>query len=253
MKPRIAVPEPHSSREFTGKRLQNYTDAVKAGGGEPVVIELGLDPQAMANRIKLCDGVLLPGSPADIDPAKYDEPRHPKTAGSDETRDTADELLLQDAFNMRKPLLGICYGIQSLNVWRTGKLLQDIESPVSHQVLGAARAHVVRAEPGSRLSQIAAESGNDIRELWVNSAHHQSVSVPGDGLRVVAISPEDGIVEGVEGVARDHWVMGVQWHPERTYKEDAFSLALFRAFVAEAALWHDKLGANRQDFESVRK
>lgn len=253
MKPRIAIPEPHSSREYTARRLQNYAEAVEAGGGEPVVIELSLSPGAMAQQIKLCDGILLPGSPADVDPAKFDEPRHPKSADPDPLRDTADELLLQDAFNMRKPVLGICYGIQSLNVWRSGKLVQDIESAVAHEVLGADRAHTVDVVPQTRLSSILASSGSEPGQVWVNSAHHQSVSSPGDGLRVSAVSSADRVIEAIETVSSDHWVLGVQWHPERTWKGDAFSLALFRALAEESCQWHRLIAERGGDFESVRR
>ena len=79
----------------------------------------------IAQAVKGCDGVLLPGSPADVDPEKYGAARHPDTAPADPFRDNTDELLLQDAYNMRKPVFGICYGLQSLNVWRTGTLDQD--------------------------------------------------------------------------------------------------------------------------------
>lgn len=251
MKPRIAIPEPHSSPEYTAKRLQNYTEAVEMGGGIPVVVELRLSPTEMAQRIRSCDAVLLPGSPADIDPAKFDEPRHPKCADADPLRDTADELLLQDAFNMRKPILGICYGVQSLNVWRSGKLLQDIESPVAHEVLGAARAHTVRVLPQTRLWSIVESAAGAAGDVWVNSSHHQSISKPGDGLRISAVSSGDGIIEAVEGVSPSHWVLGVQWHPERTWREDAFSVALFRALTEEASRWHAEIAERGGDFESA--
>ena len=83
-------------------------------------------------QIERCDAVLLPGSRADIDPQKYDAERNPKTNPSDSKRDTVDELLLQDAYNMHKPVLGICYGLQALNVYRSGTLVQHIESPINH-------------------------------------------------------------------------------------------------------------------------
>jgi len=81
--------------------------------------------------VKACDGVLLPGSPADVDPEKYGAERHPDTAPADPFRDSTDELLLQDAYNMRKPVFGICYGLQSLNVWRTGTLDQAVPKGVN--------------------------------------------------------------------------------------------------------------------------
>lgn len=250
-KPRIAVPEPHASREYSGKRLQDYLAPVEAAGGEPVVIALALSPAEQAQTIKSCDAVLLPGSPADVDPEKYGEPRNPHTAAADIPRDNADELLLQDAFNMRKPVFGICYGVQSLNVWRTGKLVQHIESVVRHEVKHEARAHTVKVEPGTMLAGIASQA-EPPSELWVNSSHHQSLATLGDGLRLAAVSPQDGIVEAVEGTAPDHWVLGVQWHPERTYADDPFSRRIFERFIAEARRWHQRFSASHNDFEAVR-
>lgn len=251
-KPRIAIPEPHSSRTYTEKRLPDYTQCIEAAGGEAVVISLALLPSEQAHLLKSCDGVLLPGSPADVDPEKFDEPRGAHTANPDVPRDNADELLLQDAYNMRKPVFGICYGVQSLNVWRTGKLLQHIESEVAHEVKHEARAHTVKLHADTMLAKLAERSSSSKDELWVNSSHHQSLRVIGDGLRQSATSARDGIVEAVEGTSPDQWVLGVQWHPERTFAEDAFSRTLFEEFIAQATRWHERFAAKHNDFEAVR-
>jgi putative glutamine amidotransferase len=248
-KPRIAIPEPHSSREYTGKRLRDYTACIEAAGGEAVIVPLSLLPAEQAHLIKSCDAVLLPGSPADVDPEKYDEPRNPHAAAPDVPRDNADELLLQDAYNMRKPVFGICYGVQSLNVWRTGKLTQHIETKIAHEVKHEARAHTVKIEPHTILARLGQSEGD---ELWVNSSHHQALSVLGDGLRLAATSLQDGIVEAVEGTAADQWVLGVQWHPERTFADDTFSRAIFQEFISQAQRWHKQFAARRNDFEAVR-
>ena len=251
-RPRIAIPEPHSSREYTGKRLRDYTQCIEAAGGEAVVISLALSPAEQAQLLKSCDGVLLPGSPADVDPEKYDQARNPHTAAADVPRDNADELLLQDAYNMRKPVFGICYGVQSLNVWRTGKLLQHIETQVAHEVKHEARAHTIHVEPDTMLAKLAEQSGSPNDELWVNSSHHQSLSLIGDGLRQVATSTLDGIIEAVEGTSSDQWVLGVQWHPERTFGEDVLSRRLFEEFLTQARRWHEQFSAKHNDFEAVR-
>ncbi len=129
-------------------------------GGEPVRIPLDQPPAEVMRLIERCDAVLLPGSKADVDPAKYDAPRDPRTAASDSGRDTVDELLLQDAYNMRKPILGICYGLQVLNVYRTGTLIQHIESPVKHDAgRKVAVAHTVEVGSGSKLEKIVRPSG----------------------------------------------------------------------------------------------
>src|SRR5215467_13685341 len=132
-KPRIALPEPCSyDLEYSTRALPAYLRAVEAAGGDPVVIPLASAPEEIARAITGCSAVLLPGSKADIDPQKYNAAKHPRTAAADQLRDAADELLLQDAYNLRKPVFGICYGLQSLNVWRTGTLVQHIESRVNH-------------------------------------------------------------------------------------------------------------------------
>lgn len=251
-KPRIAIPEPHSEREYTAKTLADYVSAIEAAGGEAVVIPLELTQDELAQKIKSCDAVLLPGSPADVDPEKYDEERNPHTAPADVPRDSADELLLQDAANMRKPVFGICYGIQSLNVWRTGKLIQHIEGAADHEKREEPRAHKVKVEPGTLLAKLAQRAEPQTVELWVNSSHHQALATLGDGLRVAAHATNDGVIEAVESTSSDQWMLGVQWHPERTWKQDAFSRVIFEEFVAEARRWHEQSAVKRNDFEAVR-
>jgi len=239
MRPRIAIPVPHSSdREYAERSLPQYEHAVKMAGGEPVRIPVDLPPAEVMKQIERCDAVLLPGSKADVDPEKYGAARDPETAAADSGRDTVDELLLQDAYNMRKPILGICYGLQILNVYRTGTLLQHIESPIDHAVgRKLTVAHNVEVKTGSKLAEIIGASA----EIPVNSSHHQSAEVIGDGLQVVARSPQDRIVEAVEGTSPDHFVLAVQWHPERSVDDDEPSRAIFRALIEAAQNRHVKL------------
>jgi putative glutamine amidotransferase len=238
IKPRIAIPDPCSSdAAYSSRSLPRYVRAVEAAGGEPVVIPLGLAPEELARRITYCAGVLLPGSPADVDPQKFSAERHPKTAAADPLRDAADELLLQDAYNLRKPIFGICYGLQSLNVWRTGSLVQDIESAVKHEVSGGKIAHHIVVEPGTLLAtRIGCETAAG--GVAVNSSHHQSADVVGDGLRVSARCSEDGVIEAIEGTLPGHYVLAVQWHPERDFETEEPSRRLFTAFVQAAREWH---------------
>jgi len=260
MKPRIAIPYPHSSPEYSGRALPQYTRAIELGGADAVVIPFGISNGEIAQMAKSCHAILLPGSPADVDPEKYGESlRHPKTAASDPPRDNLDELLLQDAHNMRKPILGICYGVQALNVWRNGTLLQHLETAVKHarrenEPRTTVVEHPAAIEPGSRLAAIVASAlGNPAEVISVNSSHHQALAVPGDGLCVVARSPRDGVIEAVEGTAGDHWVLGVQWHPERTAEQDAVSAALFAALAEAARAWQEERGSRSADFENLRR
>lgn len=256
MRPKIAIPIPHSGdAAYAERSLPQYERAVEMAGGEPVRIPLEGTPAQIMKVIERCDGVLLPGSKADVDPAKYDAARDAATAAADVKRDTVDELLLQDAYNMRKPILGICYGLQILNVYRSGTLVQDIVSPINHDAgRKVAIAHDVAIEPGSRLAAIltsspeAPHTAGQEREVPVNSSHHQSADVPGDGLSVVARSPRDGVVEALEGTSPDHFVLAVQWHPERSVDEDEFSRAIFRELVQQAKARHQKMAG---EFESV--
>jgi len=254
MPPRIAIPVPHSAdREYAERSLPQYEHAIEVAGGEPVRIPLDQPPAEVMKLIERCDAVLLPGSKADVDPAKYDAPRDPQTAAADAGRDTVDELLLQDAYNIRKPILGICYGLQILNVYRTGTLIQHIESSVNHEAGRTVPvAHTVEVEPGSRLAGIVTSTAetSDGRKfvIPVNSSHHQAADVAGDGLRVVARSAKDGVIEALEGTSPNHFVLAVQWHPERSIDEDEPSRAIFRALVAAARVRHEKLTG---EFESV--
>jgi putative glutamine amidotransferase len=238
--PRIAIPVLHSGdRKYAEKALPQYEEAVRGAGGEPVRIELDQPPAQVMKQIERCDGVLLPGSKADVDPQKYNESRHDKTAPADAKRDKVDDLLLRDAYEQRKPVLGICYGLQSLNVFKKGSLIQDIESKIDHSVGKAvAKAHMVEIEPESRLAAIAGGSAVAGKPVAVNSSHHQSADVIGDGLRVVARCAEDGIIEALEGTAPDHFVLAVQWHPERSVNEAPelaqSANAIFRAFIEAA-------------------
>ena len=248
MAPRIAIPIPHSGDpEYAERFLPQYERAVELVGAEPVRIPLDKSPATVMKLIERCDAVLLPGSKADVDPAKYDAERHPKTAPADPKRDTVDELLLQDAYNMRKPVLGICYGLQSLNVYRTGTLVQNIDTSVNH---AAGRkvpiAHSVQIDAGSKLASVV-NSPQSPFVISVNSSHHQAAEVIGDGLRVVAKCPEDGVIEALEGTSPDHFVLAVQWHPERS-TEDEPSRAIFRSLVEAARARHEKLSG---EFESV--
>jgi len=239
---RILIPEPTSSDpEYNRRSLQQYVDALKAAGAEPVVVALSEPQERVAKLVASVQGVLLPGSKFDVDPERYGEARVPECGDDDPGRTAADELLLQDAFNLRKPILAICHGTQNLNVWRGGALVQDLKTTVNHQPgREVEKAHPVEIAERSRLKGIlAATEGGDLEvgDVAVNSSHHQAVRTPGNNLRVSAVSPGDGVIEAVELDAADHFVVGVQWHPERTYAQSGFSRGIFAAFVQAAAEW----------------
>lgn len=262
MQPRIAIPQPHSNLDYAQRVMPSYAHAVELAGGIPVDIPLALSNVEIMRLAMSCDGVLLPGSRADVNPEKYGQQRLPETHESDPLRDNVDELLLQDAYNMHKPILAICFGTQILNVWRTGTLIQHLQTGVPHTGNHDVR-HAVIIKPGSRLAAIvdhktapsapAGEGGT----LLVNTSHHQAIDQPGDGLRVVAWSEQDRVIEAVEGTSGTHFIIAVQWHPERLVDDAdvevrAAARALFSAFVDAAAVRHQQPRTPAQaDFEKL--
>jgi putative glutamine amidotransferase len=239
---------PHSiDREYAERAIPQYERAVEQAEGVPVRIPLNQTSDEIMKlevlkTMESCDGVLLPGSKADVDPSKFGAPRSPHTAAADPRRDDVDQLLLQDAYSQRKPVLGICYGLQSLNVYHGGSLIQhipdflpeDVRAKVNHEAgKKVTVAHTVEIESDSKLENIL---GRGDRHIPVNSSHHQSVDAIGDGLHIAARCPDDGIIEALEGVASDHFVLAVQWHPERSVDQDEPSRAIFRALIKAAKM-----------------
>lgn len=245
--PRIAIPTPTSfDPEYNRLNWPAFADAVRDHGAEPVEIPLDLTPRAIAELANSCAAILLPGSPADVNPAKYGQPRDPASAPADLPRENVDELLLQDAHNLYKPILGICFGAQILNVWRSGTLLQDLTIlPVNHAASrSVAIAHTAVIPRNTLLATLVDPSeafdSKEFIRLSINSSHHQAIAIPGDGLHVSARCPQDGVVEAIEGPQHPdglHFVLGLQWHPERTTQSSPTSRAIFARLCREAAAW----------------
>jgi putative glutamine amidotransferase len=242
-KPRIGVPYRIKKEQLAGGRakIERFLKAVKRGGGEPVAVPLDLPNHHLQALAQTLDGVVLSGSPADVDPTLFSAARHPKANPADPDRERTDFALLEHCFAEQKPVLAICYGIQSLNVFLGGSLVQDIAAELHSEVMhqperGSGQVetfHSVTIEPGSRIAELAGQA----REARVNSTHHQSALAPGRGLRVTARAA-DGVIEALELVQSDgatqseHWVTGVQWHPERMVETDELAQALFHGLVA---------------------
>jgi putative glutamine amidotransferase len=247
--PRIAVPIPTTSDlEYNQRSWPNYAEAVRRSGGEPVEVPLTITLKDLAALFETCQGVVLPGSPSDVDPARYGQDPIPECAPADLSRETVDLFLLEEAYRRQKPILAICFGTQILNVWRGGTLIQDLAPiPVNH---GAGRsvaiAHTAAVAPDSILGEVLlAHPGGSASEapeqdsflrLPINSSHHQAVGIPGEGLRISARCPQDAVIEAIESDTPGHFVIGVQWHPERSYSASAASEALFTRLVHDAAV-----------------
>ncbi|MGH9574763.1 MAG: gamma-glutamyl-gamma-aminobutyrate hydrolase family protein [Candidatus Acidiferrales bacterium] len=236
-KPRIGVPYRTRKEQASGdqSKIDRYLKAVQMAGGDAIPIPLDLSGSELKTLSATLDGLALSGSPADVNPSLFHATPHAKAAAPDRDRERTDFGLLEQFFAEGKPVLAICYGIQSLNVFLGGTLLQDIPSEVAshieHDVPGGHSSiesfHEIRIEPGSRLAKLA----TNLNDVCVNSSHHQSVLEPGRGLRISARA-SDGVIEALEGTESNHWVMAVQWHPERMVETDALALSLFRGLTA---------------------
>jgi putative glutamine amidotransferase len=239
-RPRVGIPWRTTQEQRDGIRdkLDLYLQAVRKAGADPVEVSLQQSPAELAKQLQDLDAFVLPGSPADVDPARYGEPRHAKTVNLDPNRDNTDAAILRHAFSSLKPVLAICYGCQILNVYLNGSLVQDIhaEKPASvpHGATdlppGTVKGdieHPAQFAPESRLAKL-----NGSQSATINSSHHQAIDKPGENLRVAAHAP-DGTIEAVEWTGGPNWVVGVQWHPERM-PDDPLTQRLFQQFVAAA-------------------
>jgi putative glutamine amidotransferase len=238
-RPRVGIPWRTSAEEAANNlaKTSNYQDAVTAAGGDPVLLSLQ-HPEQLQELLPGLDAFVLPGSPADVNPAAYGEVNRGKSETPDVPRETTDSAILKHAFTEKKPVLAICYGCQLLNVYLGGTLIQDLreetDTPIAHtrhDIVPQPEAdpvHPAILEQASRLAKIAAAV-----EVPVNSSHHQAVERVGKNLHVTAHAP-DGTIEAVEWTGDANWIVGVQWHPERMVG-DAVSERLFRDFISAAS------------------
>lgn len=214
-----------------------YFVAAAEAGAVPVVIPLfDEDPDTLRAIYDRLDGVLLAGG-VDMDPLTFGERPHPQLGRTDRARDVVELELAKWAIAERKPILGLCRGHQVLNVALGGTLWQDIGAQVPTAIkhdyfpnAGYARdylAHEVNIVPGSRL-----HAAFELPSVPVNSMHHQAVKDLAPALRVSAQAP-DGMVEAIES-GTEHFMVGVQWHPEVFEERDERTRRLFRAFVTAA-------------------
>lgn len=240
-RPRVGVPWRTAAEEAANQRskIDKYLQAVEKGGGEAVLLSLASTPADLKRQVENLDAFVLSGSPADLDPAHFGEKRHPATADADAARERTDFAVLEHAFTLGKPVLAICYGIQSLNVFLGGSLVQDIPTELGTVICHSPEEDELPdgTESPDMIHDAQIEKGRVLQlsmspQAEVNSWHHQSVLEPGLGLRVTARAA-DGVIEAVEWTMDENWVVGVQWHPERM-PEDALAQSLFRDLLAAA-------------------
>jgi putative glutamine amidotransferase len=220
--------DPGTDNQYLSRR---YSESIAASGGVPILIPLLEASEVAATIIDQLGGILLTGNNSDLDPALYGEPRMEACGQTQHLRDRTDFYLLEAAFKRKLPVLAICFGIQSLNVFLGGSLIQDIpsclEGPIRHSSdSDGSPSHEIEISAGSALEQIA----GGLKRI-VNSTHHQAVKHPGEGLAVIARAP-DNVIEAISCSDPKHWVLGVQWHPERSFEDDEFSRKIFEFFLA---------------------
>jgi putative glutamine amidotransferase len=209
---------------------EDYVRSVELADAVAVVLpaQRAEDAPALLERL---DGLVLSGG-VDIDPVLYGRTAHPKLGRVERRRDEFELALTREALARDLPLLAICRGHQLLNVACGGTLVQDIaselESDVTHDAAGrrTRRVHDVEVAPGSKLAEVLGAGS-----LSVNSFHHQAIEELGNGLRVSARSPRDGLIEGIEVDGR-RFAIGVQWHPESFWRRPRSFQGLFDAHAA---------------------
>lgn len=212
---------------------RDYSEALEAAGAIPIHIALIPKLDFITEMLSGLDGILLPGSDSDVDPSYFGEDPHPKLGRVVPEKDETEFLVLAEAEKLGLPVLGICFGMQSLNVSRGGSLIQDIESQVENcikheQGIPSSRSsHKIRIAEKSFLALLA---GKGSRQVKVNSSHHQAIDKLGENLAATAWA-SDGVIEGIEDTRPDRLVFGVQWHPELSWQTDELSSAIFRSFV----------------------
>lgn len=210
----------------------NYISAIAAAGGTPLILPLTEDAEILDELVSVCDGFLLTGG-YDIDPQLYGQEALPACGAITAGLDRMEAALIPRILAADKPVLGICRGLQFLNVALGGTLWQDLpaqhSSGIGHSMDAPYDRFVHRVIQGesSPLLQIIPE-----QEFDVNSAHHQGICILGDGLAAAARS-EDGLVEAICMPAK-RFVYAVQWHPEDLYLIDRNAAALFEALVRAA-------------------
>jgi len=228
-KPMIGVIPVYDELRASYWMLPGYMQGIEEAGGIPVMLPLTTESDTILRLAETFDGFLFTGG-QDIDPTWYGEEKRERCGDACEERDKLEMELFRHVAGLDKPALGICRGVQLMNVALGGSLYQDLPSerggPLTHSQKPPydAPVHGVDILPGTLLHEIVQADS-----LRVNSYHHQGIKVLSDQL-IPAAHAEDGLIEAVI-LPGKRFVLGVQWHPEYMYESDPYSLSLFQAFV----------------------
>jgi putative glutamine amidotransferase len=239
-RPVIGITVDHNSREVSPGVVEHtqyllphqYSIAVEKAGGLPLLLPYRSSHELIGQYVDLCDGFVLSGG-NDYDPASFGEPRHPKAVATDPDRESFERALIVEIERRRMPVLGICGGMQLMNLHRGGSLhqfLPDLVADIEHRRLTIeewSRRHPVRIEPGTHTADIIGRT-----DIASNSSHKQAVNRLGRALSITARAP-DGVVEAIEDASLPMFV-GVQWHPERQHDEPDH-LNLFRHLIMKSS------------------
>ncbi len=220
------IEEPRYEHQYI---YHDYVKAVWAGGGIPLVIPVGLGPEAAVGALERISGLILTGG-TDIDPKAYQHPTGPNQTRIDLQKDETEIAVAEAALERWLPTFGICRGIQVLAVAKGGNLIQDIETDIPW-----AEKHNYKERDPDGFHEITIKDGSALRHIFqaenavVNSWHHQAVGEVPDDWEVTA-ETADGVVEGME-YSIEPLIFGVQWHPEAMWESDPAQLRIFRSFV----------------------
>lgn len=201
-----------------------YLDSVWRAGGNPVILAYTLDPAKLAEYAAIFDGFVFCGG-VDVDPARYGEEKQFDSVEIDPERDDFEKAMFETVYPTGKPILGICRGIQSINVWLGGTLHQHLDGH-RQEIPGWEKAHTIQVVEGTLLHRLTGKT-----ELWVNTFHHQAVKALAPGLEINAMSP-DGYIEALSD-PRHPFLIATQFHPEiyNNMEGDDHSRHVFEAFI----------------------
>jgi putative glutamine amidotransferase len=233
-RPIVVIPCRYNWTTFYYELRETYCEAIYEAGGTPLLLPLIPEPEYIESVMAHADALCLSGAVNDVDPLRYGHEPKPKLGPVVPRRDETDMMLLAAAEARRLPVLAICFGIQSLNVYRGGTLIQDIDSevkdPLKHMQgdVFTRRSHSINVTEDSLIAKLAGST-----HTAVNSHHHQAIDIVGRDLEPIAWA-RDGVIEAVINTKPEQFVLGVQWHPEVGWQTDDLSQALFGHFITVA-------------------
>lgn len=232
-KPVIGITTAYDFEKYSSWMRDDYYDAVIRCGGVPVLIPATDEKSVWVEYLEVCDGLILSGGP-DVDATYFGKNNMPYANEISPIRDSMEIFIAKQAIDMDKPLLGICRGIQVINIAAGGSIFQDIyeENITGKQLIKHSqqaprwfKIHNINIKHGTCLNSIFGEDA-----LKVNSFHHQAVSEVAPGFTVNACA-DDGIIEAISHPDRK-FILGVQWHPENLWRKDNSHLKLFERLIS---------------------